>query len=219
MTDATRPRVYVFYDYSCPYAYVGNLRAKRLAAELSLEVVHLPWEIHPTTAAAGEPRVSPRATGWVDTLAAEVGGKLGFPDRHPNTNLALRGAEYAKDQGAFAAYHKGCFEAFWSQASDISDERVLADVAKAAGMDPVAFLKGIRHQAYQARLDEIDRFATKLGVQRVPTFVFGDQRIVGNDRFEPSLRQPLKAFLERWGEFGDDSTTTLEEDVGLEVLL
>lgn len=215
MTDASRPRVFVFYDYSCPYAFVGDLRAKRLAEELSLEFVQLPWEIHPTRPAAGEPRAAPRKPGWVDSLAEEVGGKLGFPMVNANTNLALRGAEYAKDKGTFDAYHAACYDAHWGQGLDISDERVLGEVAAKSGMDAEAFLRGIRHQAYQRRLDEVDRFAIALGIQRVPTFVFGDQRIVGNDRFEPSLRQPLKAFLERWETLGDDSTTTLEEDAGL----
>jgi predicted DsbA family dithiol-disulfide isomerase len=222
MSDDERPTLHVFYDYTCPYAYVGKVRAERLARELNLQVAWLPWEIHPTRAAMGEPRHDGKegtpVRGWIAELAAEVGARLVTPPRLANSNLALRGAEVAKDHGeeTFQRYHSLVFDALWLRGQDVSDPAVLAAIAQEAGMDARAFGEAIRHHATQARLDEVDRKATLLGVQRVPTFVFGDQRIVGNDRFEASLRAPVIAFLERRKAVGMEKATTLREDAGLE---
>lgn len=219
MSDRT-PTVAVFYDYVCPYAYVGLHRARRLARDHDLAFEWLPWEIHPDTAARGEELDREKdGSSWVDTLADELGLELEGPGRAMNSNLALRAAEVAKDQGAdaFERYHDAIFEAVWARGEDLSTGEAVARVAGQAGLDGEQLLEDALHQAYQTRLDLVDEHAVTLGIQRVPTFVFGDQRIVGNDRFEPSLARPVEAFLERRKHIGDEATT-LEADTGLAVL-
>jgi predicted DsbA family dithiol-disulfide isomerase len=220
MSADDAPTVYVFYDYVCPYAYIGKHRADRIEREYDVDVVRLPWEIHPS--ATPEGRVidydPPEANmQWLETLAGEVDADpLEGPETTVNSNLALRGALFAKDEDVFDAYHDAAFDAVWGQGRNLGDEDVLADVAERAGLDPDRFFENVRHQSYQFRLDLVDDYAQdKVGVQRVPTFAFGDQRIVGNDRFEPSLKRPLEAFIERRKLLGAEGTTTLKHDVGL----
>ncbi len=216
------PTVHVFYDYVCPYAYIGWERTKALERRFDVEFTFLPWEIHPTTDPAGEAyeHEPPEANvEWLERLAGEVDVDLDGPDVGVNSNLALRGAELARDRGAFRDYHEAAFQAVWQEGRNLGDEAVLRTVAGEAGLDPDAFLEAVRHPAYQARLDGVDRAAEALGVQRVPTFVFGDQRIVGNDPFDGSLVGPLEAFLERWKALGPDGTTEASWDVNLETLL
>ncbi len=222
MTDesAERPTLHVFFDYTCPYAYVGLHRARRLAQEHALQVVWLPWEIHPERAPRGEPRQDGKGgqpvAGWVGELAAELGLAPTNPPLHANSHLALCGALAAQDAGpdAFASYHEAAFALLWEKGGDLSDPAVVARLLREAGV-PAADLA---HPSYAYRLAQIDAAATRLGVQRVPTFVFGDQRVVGNERFGPSLRGPVEAFLERWTRLGPDRATTLREDAGLEAV-
>lgn len=212
-----RPTLHVFYDYTCPYAYVGLRRVERLAGLDALRVVWLPWEIHPERAPRGEPRHDGKAGlpvgGWVGELAAEVDARPVNPPLHANSSLALRGALAAQDAGpdAFARYHAAAFAALWEKGEDIGRPDVVARLLREAGVPDA----DLAHPSYAYRLAQIDEAATRLGVQRVPTFVFGDQRIVGNDRFAPSLQRPLEAFLERWRHLGPDRTSTLDEDAGL----
>lgn len=223
--ETASPQVYVFYDYVCPYAYIGKQRADQLEREYDVEIEMLPWEIYPNAVPAGEDHDFDAPDGyisWVDEMAEEVGVELDGPDIGINSNLALRGALYAREQGpvTFDAYNDAVFEAVWSQGLDIGDREVLADIVEDVGLDPEAFFKAIEHHSYQYRLDVIDEVAEEdLGVKRVPTFIFGDQRIVGNDRFEPSLKAPLEAFLERRKAIGEDWTTTVEHDTGLAKIL
>ncbi len=219
------PRVYVFFDYVCPYAYIGKERADRLQREYDIEIEFLPWEIYPNAVPAGEEHEIEAPDGylsWVEEMAAEVDLELDGPEIGINSNLALRGALYAREQGpeTFEAYNDAVFEAVWSHGKNIGDRQVLAGIVEDVGLDPEAFFDAIEQHSYQYRLDLIDEAAEeKLAVKRVPTFVFGDQRIVGNDRFEPSLKRPLEAFLERRKSIGPDWTTTIEHDTDLAPIL
>jgi predicted DsbA family dithiol-disulfide isomerase len=212
------PTLHVFFDYTCPYAYIGKHRADRLEREYDVEINYLPWEIHPSAFPEGRvidydpPEAS---TNYLERLADEVDVDLDGPNVMINSNLALRGALFARDEGAFEAYHDRAFETVWSEGENLGDPDVLAGVAEEAGLDPDRFLEQIDHHTYQWRLDQInDAALNDIGVTRVPTFVFGDQRIVGNDPFEPSLKQPLEAFLERRKDLGE-ATTTLETDLDI----
>jgi 2-hydroxychromene-2-carboxylate isomerase len=213
--EEPRPTLHVFYDYTCPYAYVGWHRARRLAEEHDVRVVWLPWEIHPERAPAGEPRHDGKGGqpvgSWVGELAAEVGAAPRNPPLHANSHWALRGALAAENAGAFERYHEAAFRALWEEGTDLSPRAAVEELLRKCGVEDA----DLEHPSYAYRLAQIDAAATRAGVQRVPTFVFGDQRVVGNDRFEPSLRAPLAAFLERWRRLGDDKTTTLAEDVAL----
>lgn len=219
--SSSSPTVYVVFDYVCPYAYIGKQRADILAREYDIEIKYLPWEIYPNAIPEGEEIGGdyPDAyRDWLDALADEVDGSLVGPDRSVNSNEALKGALYASDQGqeVFEAYHEGAFEAIWSRGENLGHRDVLSGVVDGAGMDTEGFFEAIEHHAYQFRLNMIKRrVEDRLGIQRVPTFVFGDQRIVGNDRFEPSLKKPLEGFLERRKALGADGSSTLENDVGL----
>lgn len=223
--EVPTPTAYVFFDYVCPYACIGTRRALELEREYDVDFEFLPWEIYPTTAPEGEPvddaEYPEDYLAYVTDLADEVDATLEGPDGAINSNLALRGAEWARDRGpgTFRDYHVAVFDALWEEGRNVGDPHVLRDVAGGAGLDGDALLEALDHNAYQARIDAVDAAARTLGVQRVPTFVFGDQRIVGNDPFEGNLQAPLEAFLQRWKRLGPELSTTLAHDVDLETIL
>ena len=68
------PTIHVFFDYTCPYAYIGKHRADRLEREYDVEINYLPWEIHPSAFPEGRvidydpPEAS---TNYLERLADE----------------------------------------------------------------------------------------------------------------------------------------------------
>lgn len=224
--EVAPPRVYVFFDYNCPWSYVGKLRVQRLRDRFALEIVWCGWELHPAIAPEGRstPGVQGVRTdpveGPMGALADELGETFYWPPVGSNTRLALRGLEHAGDQDpeAAEAYHEAVFEAIWQDGENVGDLDVLAGIADDVGLDPGAFREAVDHPAYDERLQLVDENAEALGLVRRPTFVFGDHRIAGTDAFEPSLVKPLGAFIDRWERYGADAVTTLEEDKGLGAL-
>lgn len=221
------PRVYVFYDYGCAYSHVGLRRAQALDERVDVDWIWVPWEMYPSIGDQGdpiegvdEPRQHP-VRGLVGRLADEVDETLYWPPSAPNTEDALRGALVARELGPepFAAYHEAAFEAIWHDGLNVADPDVLAAVVDQAGLDPDAVLGEIHADRIDAALDAAQDAVERLRLTRRPTFVFGDQRIVGTDAFEPSLAGPLEAFADRWHADGPDNVVGLEDDVDLRELL
>jgi predicted DsbA family dithiol-disulfide isomerase len=69
--------------------------------------------------------------------------------------------------------------AHWREGKDLEDERVLADLARSAGLDPEKALAAVSDPVYQARVDAMGSEAARAGVTGIPTFFIGDRKVVG----------------------------------------
>ncbi|MFQ5761830.1 MAG: DsbA family protein [Candidatus Bathyarchaeia archaeon] len=191
--------VKVFYDYVCPYCYIGIFTAKRLLKEFDLTFEWIGWQIHSDTPREGKPRESMEFSFNLKRLAYDQNLTLRMPPFTPNTHLPLQGAEYAKDKGLFPQYHDAVFDALWVQCKNIGDEKTLNNIAGSVGLDAKDFIEAIRSGAYEDRVYD-DEQAEKADVQYVPTFVFGGHRIVGNIPYS-TLWEAVKVYI-----LGYDST-------------
>ncbi|MCH9674825.1 MAG: 2-hydroxychromene-2-carboxylate isomerase, partial [Gammaproteobacteria bacterium] len=102
-----------------------------------------------------------------------------------NSVKALRGAFVAIEQGTVSAYSRACFEAYWRDDKDISQEAELKAVAEKAGMDPEAFFARIAEEPIKLKLFETTNEIIERGGFGSPTFfINGDDMFFGNDRLE-----------------------------------
>lgn len=129
---------------------------------------------------------SERRGHWLTAASAEP--SLGIRpwvtgNRYPRSSIpALLAAQAAKRQGGDASeiFHFSLFRTFLIENRDISDEAVLEQVARAAGLDLDRFrndLKdpGVKEAVYAEHLDAVDG----LRVEAVPTVIVGASRIEG----------------------------------------
>jgi len=101
------------------------------------------------------------------------------PEHKPNTRRALALAEHARDRGRLDEVRQGLMDAYWREGLDIEDGAVLARVARAGGLDPVAALSAIEAPDVLARVDAMGAEAARAGVTGIPTFDIGERRVVG----------------------------------------
>ncbi len=169
-------RVELYYDYSCPYAYLASTRIEALCARTGAELVWRPMLLGGVFRALGMPDVPALAPAkarlnhldmhrWADWH----GVPLVMPPGHPNrTVLALR-ATLAAEGGAAAA-SKALFQAYWALGRDVSRPEVVADVLTGAGLDGPGLVRRADDpsikDALRARTDE----AVARGVFGAPTF-------------------------------------------------
>jgi RNA polymerase sigma-70 factor (ECF subfamily) len=59
--------------------------------------------------------------------------------------------EFAREQGAFASYHRALFEAYFGEGRDIGDEAVLAELGAACGLDPDALRQSLEEHDREVR--------------------------------------------------------------------
>lgn len=111
-----------------------------------------------------------------------------------NTRRMIALAEYARDQGKLDAARAIGMDAYWRHGKDLESDAVLREIAMGAGLDADAALAATKDPAYLARIDERREEAISRGVTGIPTFVIGDQGVVGCQPYEV-----LEAFVTEVG--------------------
>jgi predicted DsbA family dithiol-disulfide isomerase len=160
-------------------------RVERLQREFELDLEWRPFELHPEIPvegiARGERPSSPQRVAiyeQIRSLAEDAGLPFQRAARVPNSHRALEAAEFAREQGAFDAYHHALFDTYFGQGRDLGDIDVLADVGAACSLDGTALREALSSKRYARLIDERTAEARAWGVTGTPTVIFesGDRR-------------------------------------------
>jgi 2-hydroxychromene-2-carboxylate isomerase len=183
----------LYFDYACPWAYLGSVRAEAYFRDLGVEIdfrpVHLRRLVEPGVGKPPElgPRKLRNAANdirhWAEMIGAEISPGARSLYRS-DTQLALRCALVAKEAGRFREFHHPAYRARWAEALDLSDEQVLRALLREAGLGVEETLARARSAELEQRLTEDTEAAIARGVFGVPTIFVGDEMFWGNDRFE-----------------------------------
>ncbi len=182
-----------YFDYACPWAYLGSCRVEShfrdLGAEIDFRPVHLATLVE--RGVGKRPELGPRKKAnaeadlrqWAEMIGAEFS-----PDARSlyrsDTRLALRAALVAKDEGRFRGFHYPAYRARWAGARDLSPEEVVRGLLEGAGLDADRVLERAQSDELVQRLERDTREAIERGVFGVPTLFAGGEMFWGNDRFE-----------------------------------
>jgi predicted DsbA family dithiol-disulfide isomerase len=172
-----------------------------LRQEFPIEVEAKAFLLRPDVPPGGAPRRTrpgDDATGSLSeplaTYAQEAGLVMRRPPLTSYTIPALEASEFAKEHGAFDAFHQGTYRAYWELGQDIGRVEVLQGIAREAGLDPgalaAALAEGRHRPTVQRDMDE----ALRLGVNAIPAFLMGGFFFSGARPYEffRSLAQRLQ---------------------------
>jgi len=200
-----------FYDYTCPWAYIGSVRVEAYFADQGVGIdfrpVYLKQMKEPMVGPepAGERSYGPRKAGYYAQLRSNwaecCGAEFGDPKRlvRADTALLLKGALIARDEQRFREYHYPAYRARWVDGDDVSQPSIVHGLLERAGLDADACLEKARSPELDQRLNAVTEDAMTLGVFGIPTIVIADRVIWGNDQFEMAryfveqVRQPVPA--------------------------
>jgi 2-hydroxychromene-2-carboxylate isomerase len=182
----------LYFDYACPWAYLGSSRAEAYFAEAGASIDFRPVYLAALRepGAGRLPEMGERKKRnyradllhWAEFCGAQLSPEAG--KARPDTRLLLQCALVAKDEGRFRELHYPAYRARWADAQDVSQEEVLRGLLRGAGLDADAVLARARSPELTARLDAETARAVERGVFGVPTIFVGDEMFWGNDRFE-----------------------------------
>ena len=187
----------VFADPVCPWCWIGKRRLEAaLAARPDVEAVirWRPYQLDPSIPPEGLDREEyleskfddvARLRATLDQITAigrDEGIAFLFADitRAPNTLDAHRAIRWAAEEGPVAqgALIERLFEAYFTEAEDISDLDVIGGAAEEAGLDWETLrdrldsdedVEDVREEIAQARA---------IGVEGVPCFIFENKLVV-----------------------------------------
>jgi predicted DsbA family dithiol-disulfide isomerase len=160
--------------------------AEHARREFDADVVWLPFDLHPEYPLEGIPLAELHrrygiGAGEADPLRdrfAASGLEYNRPEVVPNTRLALRLSELARERGLHEHFHDRLMDAYWSEATHIGEPDELRRLATEVCLpaeeiervieDPSAYLDVVEGSTYQAH---------SMGINGIPAFLL-DQRLL-----------------------------------------
>jgi len=167
---------------------VGERRLARLIGTFDLKVERSFLEIHPETPPEGR---SISSLGypperWTQLMAnlARMGKEenIVFIDRTFTTNShkALLLAAAVRESGLeiFEFLNERLFRAYFSEGKNIGDAAVLREIAEETGVPKETVDRAWSDPVYEERLKKENEAASRIGITGIPTFIFGNKRIL-----------------------------------------
>ncbi|AAK81377.1 putative DsbA family dithiol-disulfide isomerase [Clostridium acetobutylicum] len=201
-------KIEVWSDFVCPFCYMGKRRLEIALNEFEyktdVEISFKSFELDPSAKKeyseniheliAKKYKISveqAKASNDQIVLQAEaIGLNYNFNKLIPtNTFDAHRLSQYAKTKGKMNELSEKIFKAYFVDSLNISDYKVLADLAEEVGISRDESLRILESNQYNEEVREDEKNASKLGIDAVPYFVF-------DDKYAVSGAQPAEVFLE-----------------------
>lgn len=114
----------------------------------------------------------------------------------PNTKLALRMTELARERGMHESFHDRLMDAYWSEATNVGEPDELRRLAAEVGLDPEDVERVIADpKMYLDAVEHSTQQAQSIGIDAIPAFVLDRQLIVLG-------AQPLDVFRRAFAQLG-----------------
>jgi len=120
-------------------------------------------------------------------LAQSYGLEFQSTRRIYSTRLAHEATEYAREYGKASEFHRILFHEVFARGRDPSRWDVLITAAQEAGLDGTVMRTEVENGKYADNVVEQVKWAYRIGVSGVPTYVI-------NDRYAIVGAQPLEVF-------------------------
>lgn len=209
-------QVDIVSDVVCPWCIIGYLQLcralERLDGEFSPRVSWHPFELNPQMPEEGQDLrehvaqkygSSDAGSESVRARLTALGADLGFTFdyfegmRMVNTFRAHQLLHWAGVAGKQTELQLALFEAFFSQARDVNDTAVLAEVAAGVGLPADEARDVIASARYASAVREEQRYWLERDVHAVPTFFFQGQYMVPGAQEAETFVRVLQKVLAR----------------------
>jgi len=209
----------VVSDVMCPWCYIGKRRLEKalelIPAEVEVEINWLPFQLDPTIPQEGRDRQtylsqkfgSPEQIASVYDPIRKAGEVEDIPFNFegitlsPNTIDAHRLIRWAQASGMQDAMSERLFKAYFIEGQDLTDHKVLLDLAVDAGLERDVVERLLAGDADRKEVqDEIAQYQ-QMGVRSVPTIIVGKKyAVVGAQQAETIAEVIGGVFEERKAE-------------------
>jgi predicted DsbA family dithiol-disulfide isomerase len=210
--DARMTRLSIDFvsDIVCPWCVIG-LRGLEIALDriegVTADIRLHPFELNPAMGPEGQdiaehvaekygatPQQSAANHAVIVQRAADVGFAMasGPGGRIYNSFDGHRLLDWAQDDGKALALQHALFTANFTDRRDISDQAVLVDVAKSAGLDADAARTLLASDDRTERVRTEQRRWRTEGVSAVPTIVIEDRYVISGGQPPEALERALR---------------------------
>lgn len=111
---------------------------------------------------------------------------LPFGDRHMtyNSRLAQELGLWAESKGRGHIFHMTAFTAYFVDGKNIAKPEILRELAVQSGLDGDEAMAVISSRSFKGAVDEDWQLSREKNVTAVPTFIMGEQSLVGAQNYQ-----------------------------------
>lgn len=215
----------VISDTVCPWCFIGKRRLQKAMAlrpDIAFDVRWRPYQLDAAVPKGGMDRQAymrakfgddPKKIVEMYKLIAAEGAKDGIEfdfasiQRRPNSLDSHRLIRWAEAAGVQDDVVERLFIAYFENAEDIGDIRVLADIADMCGMDGVEVAQMLESDTDLSLVAREDQIAREMGVTGVPAMIFGNRLAVSGAREPEVLVSVIDRVTEMAGNQPNDEET------------
>jgi len=201
-------KIEIWSDFVCPFCYIGKRRLEialnKFEHKDKVELVFRSFELDPSSKKKFDENIheiiakkygisveqAKASNNQIVEQAKAVGLNYNFDNLIPtNTFEAHRLSHYAKTEGKMNELSERLLKAYFVDSLNLSDYKVLANLAGEVGLDSEQALKILESDKYGDEVRKDEESASKLRISGVPYFVF-------NNKYSVSGAQTAELFLE-----------------------
>jgi predicted DsbA family dithiol-disulfide isomerase len=192
-----RKLIEVFYDYNCPWCYMGTANTDRLNREMEIDFRWTLFPLHPEVPVEGMDLAElyrgrneqlEASKGRLKAAAAATGLPLVRRNRISNSRRAQELEKWAVAMGKGDEFRRRTFHAYFAEGKDIARLEVLEEIASSIGLPPDEVWDVLAVGLFAAAVDEDWMRARQMGVTVVPFYLYGEETLVGYRPFEDFLK-------------------------------
>ena len=189
----------VYYDYICPFCYLGTKRILELSKEFNLSIEWRGIEIHPEFSPEGKKRTktlkSKSFAQTVYSMAKEDNIEIKLPGFATNSRLALEASEFARTKNKFLEFHLAIYEDYFLKGLNIGNINIVLDIGERVGIEKEQLEECLDQRTMFNKIKANNKEAEDNLILGVPTFLFGNFPVYGNQSTD-TMKQIIKRSLE-----------------------
>lgn len=192
--------IIVYSDNICPFCYIGAKRIEKLKEEFNFELEWKPFEIHPETPLDSidlkEFYPSEKLKTMKDYLG-NFGSDVDISINNTclsNSRLSLQAGEFAKIHEMFTVFQQEVFRTYFGEGKDIGKKDVLLEIAEKIDINKEELITYFNSPKAVEKIKKSTQEAIDLGIKGVPTFIIGNEVVVGAQQTD-TLRKVILRYM------------------------
>ena len=184
-----------YFDFISPYSFLAYKRLNVLNKENKINIEYKPMllgglhNLGGITPPAFNERKLKNMKNDCELIASKNNIDFKWNIKFPINSLYLMRGYIVIDDSHKKKFFDICFDAYWKDNLDISDEKNIEIILNKAGLDKKEFLNNIQDNSVKDMLKNLTNEAFEKDVFGAPTFIVNDKIFWGQDRLDYALEE------------------------------
>ena len=184
-----------YFDFISPYSFLAYKRLDVLNKENKINIEYKPMllgglhNLGGITPPAFNERKLKNMKNDCELIASKNNIDFKWNIKFPINSLYLMRGYIVIDDSHKKKFFDICFDAYWKDNLDISDEKNIEIILNKTGLDKKEFLNNIQDNGVKDMLKNLTNEAFEKDVFGAPTFIVNDKIFWGQDRLDYALEE------------------------------